>query len=155
MNCFYSDCLLSMVLFFFRVREDMRVYKKCLIIFGVVVVLLTSWAFMRFPDPDISMNRYYSWLMNILIISVTGEMYVVLSVVMTILFFTNKNSTGSGKVFYCMIISVICLSISSGVYMLRYYDYILITSGCYVILFFLWVFFYFLFRAYEYILQRE
>ena len=94
----------------------MRVYKKCLIIFGVVVVLLTSWAFMRFPDPDISMNRYYSWLMNILIISVTGEMYVVLSVVMTILFFTNKNSTGSGKVFYCMIISVICLSISSGVY---------------------------------------
>lgn len=119
----------------------MRVYKKCLIIFGVVVVLLTSWAFMRFPDPDISMNRYYSWLMNILIISVTGEMYVVLSVVMTILFFTNKNSTGSGKVFYCMIISVICLSISSGVYMLRYYDYILITSGCYVILFFLWVFF--------------
>ncbi|EFC9775749.1 TPA: hypothetical protein HNC25_25980 [Escherichia coli] len=133
----------------------MRVYKKCLIIFGVVVVLLTSWAFMRFPDPDISMNRYYSWLMNILIISVTGEMYVVLSVVMIILFFTNKNSTGSGKVFYCMIISVICLSISSGVYMLRYYDYILITSGCYVILFFLWAFFYFLFRAYEYILQRE
>lgn len=133
----------------------MRVYKKCLIIFGVVVVLLTSWAFMRFPDPDISMNRYYSWLMNILIISVTGEMYVVLSVVMIILFFTNKNSTGIGKVFYCMIISVICLSISSGVYMLRYYDYILITSGCYVILFFLWAFFYFLFRAYEYILQRE
>lgn len=133
----------------------MRVYKKCLIMFGIVVVLLTSWAFMHFPDPDISMNRYYSWLMNILIISVTGEMYVVLSVVMTILFFTNKNSTGSGKVFYCVIIFVICLSISAGVYMLRYYDYILITSGCYVILFFLWVFFYFLFRAYEYILQRE
>ena len=133
----------------------MRVYKKCLIIFGVVVVLLTSWAFMRFPDPDISMNRYYSWLMNILIISVTGEMYVVLSVVMIILFFTNKNSTGLAKGFYCRIISVICLSISSGVYMLRYYDYILITSGCYVILFFLWAFFYFLFRAYEYILQRE
>ncbi len=133
----------------------MRVYKKCLIISGIVAVLLTSWAFMRFPEPDISMNRYYSWLMNILIISVTGEMYVVLSVVMTILFFTNKNSTDSGKVFCCVIISVICLSISVGVYMLRYYDYILITSGCYVILFFLWVFFYFLFRAYEYILQRE
>ena len=133
----------------------MRVYKKCLVIFGIVVVLLSSWTFMRFPDPDISMNRYYSWLMNILIISVTGEMYVVLSVVMTILFFTNKNSTDSGKVFYCVIISVICLNISVGVYMLRYYDYILITSGCYVILFFLWVFFYFLFRAYEYILQRE
>lgn len=114
----------------------MRVYKKCLVIFGIVVVLLSSWTFMRFPDPDISMNRYYSWLMNILIISVTGEMYVVLSVVMTILFFTNKNSTDSGKVFYCVIISVICLSISVGVYMLRYYDYILITSGCYVILFF-------------------
>ncbi|EEV6138434.1 hypothetical protein FZN16_16335 [Escherichia coli] len=133
----------------------MSVYKKCLIIFGVVAVLLTSWAFMRFPDPDVSMNRYYSWLMNILIISMTGEMYVVLSVVMTILFFTNKNSTDSGKIFYCVILSVICLSISVGVYMLRYYGYILITSGCYVILFFLWVFFYFLFRAYEYILQRE
>lgn len=114
----------------------MRVYKKCLVIFGIVVVLLSSWTFMRFPDPDISMNRYYSWLMNILIISVTGEMYVVLSVVMTILFFTNKNSTDSGKVFYCVIVSVVCLSISVGVYMLRYYDYILITSGCYVILFF-------------------
>lgn len=114
----------------------MSVYKKCLIIFGIVTVLLTSWAFMCFPDPDISMNRYYSWLMNILIISVTGEMYVVLSVVMTILFFTNKNSTGSSKVFYCVILSVICLSISVSVYMLRYYDYILITSGCYVILFF-------------------
>ncbi len=114
----------------------MSVYKKCLIIFGIVAVLLTSWAFMCFPDPDISMNRYYSWLMNILIISVTGEMYVVLSVVMTILFFTNKNSTGSSKVFYCVILSVICLSISVSVYMLRYYDYILITSGCYVILFF-------------------
>lgn len=137
------------------VRENMRVYKKCLIIFGVVVVLLTSWAFMRFPDPDISMNRYYSWLMNILIISMTGEMYVVLPVVMTILFLTNKNSTDSGKLFYCVIISVICLSISAGVYMLRYYSYILITSGCYVILFFLWVLFCFLFRAYEYILQRE
>lgn len=118
------------------VRENMSVYKKCLIIFGIVAVLLTSWAFMCFPDPDISMNRYYSWLMNILIISVTGEMYVVLSVVMTILFFTNKNSTGSSKVFYCVILSVICLSISVSVYMLRYYDYILITSGCYVILFF-------------------
>lgn len=114
----------------------MSVYKKCLVIFGIVAVLLTSWAFMCFPDPDISMNRYYSWLMNILIISVTGEMYVVLSVVMTILFFTNKNSTGSSKVFYCVILSVICLSISVSVYMLRYYDYILITSGCYVILFF-------------------
>ncbi len=133
----------------------MSVYKKCLIIFGVVAVLLTSWAFMRFPDPDISMNRYYSWLMNILIISVTGEMYVVLSVVMTILFFANKNSTGGGKVFYCVILSVICLSISAGVYMLRYYDYILVTSGCYVILLFLWVFFYFLFCTYEYILHRK
>ena len=133
----------------------MSVYKKCLIIFGIVAVLLTSWAFMCFPDPDISMNRYYSWLMNILIISVTGEMYVVLSVVMTILFFTNKNSTGSSKVFYCVILSVICLCISVSVYMLRYYDYILITSGCYVILFFLWVFFYFLFCTYEYILHRK
>lgn len=137
------------------VRENMSVYKKCLIMFGIVAVLLTSWAFMCFPDPDISMNRYYSWLMNILIISVTGEMYVVLSVVMTILFFTNKNSTGSSKVFYCVILSVICLSISVSVYMLRYYDYILITSGCYVILFFLWVFFYFLFCTYEYILHRK
>ncbi len=133
----------------------MSVYKKCLIIFGIVAVLLTSWGFMCFPDPDISMNRYYSWLMNILIISVTVEMYVVLSVVMTILFFTNKNSTGSSKVFYCVILSVICLSISVSVYMLRYYDYILITSGCYVILFFLWVFFYFLFCTYEYILHRK
>lgn len=133
----------------------MSVYKKCLVIFGIVAVLLTSWAFMCFPDPDISMNRYYSWLMNILIISVTGEMYVVLSVVMTILFFTNKNITGSSKVFYCVILSVICLSISVSVYMLRYYDYILITSGCYVILFFLWVFFYFLFCTYEYILHRK
>ena len=137
------------------VRENMSVYKKCLIIFGIVAVLLTSWAFMCFPDPDISMNRYYSWLMSILIISVTGEMYVVLSVVMTILFFTNKNSTGSSKVFYCVILSAICLSISVSVYMLRYYDYILITSGCYVILFFLWVFFYFLFCTYEYILHRK
>lgn len=133
----------------------MSIYKRCLIISGIVAVLLTSWTFMRFPDPDISMNRYYSWLMNILIISMTGEMYVVLSVVMTILFFTNKNSTDSGKLFYCVIISVICLSISAGVYMLRYYSYILITPGCYVILFFLWVLFYFLFCAYEYILQRE
>lgn len=123
----------------------MSVYKKCLIIFGVVAVLLSSWAFMSFPDPDVSMNRYYSWLMNILIISMTGEMYVVLSVVMTILFFTNKNSTGSGKVFYCVILSMICLSISVGVYMLRYYDYILITSGCYVILFFCGCFFTFCF----------
>lgn len=77
----------------------MRVYKKCLIIFGVVVVLLTSWAFMRFPDPDISMNRYYSWLMNILIISVTGEMYVVLSVVMTILFLLKKIAQVAEKYF--------------------------------------------------------
>ncbi|EAZ5467375.1 hypothetical protein G3C52_004716 [Salmonella enterica] len=133
----------------------MSVYKKCLIIFGIVVVLLTSWAFMSFPDPDVSMNRYYSWLMNILIISMTGEMYVVLSVAMTILFLTNKNNTDSRKIFYCVILSVICLSISVGVYMLRYYGYILITSGCYVTLFFLWVFFYFLFRAYVYILHRE
>lgn len=77
----------------------MRVYKKCLIISGIVVVLLTSWAFMRFPDPDISMNRYYSWLMNILIISVSGEMYVVLSVVMTILFLLTKIAQVAEKYF--------------------------------------------------------
>ncbi|WP_244582106.1 hypothetical protein [Escherichia coli] len=77
----------------------MSIYKRGLIISGIVAVLLTSWAFMHFPDPDISMNRYYSWLMNILIISVTGEMYVVLSVVMTILFLLTKIAQVAEKYF--------------------------------------------------------
>ncbi|EPT7717937.1 hypothetical protein ACVSDK_004271 [Escherichia coli] len=117
----------------------MRVYKKCLIIFGIVVVLLTSWAFMRFPDPDISMDRYYSWLMNVLILSVTGVMYVALSVVMVMFYFLYERNSG------LLYLSVLALIIAAGIWLLRFLDDFLMTPAFHVALFVLWVFLCFLY----------
>ncbi|EET2441955.1 hypothetical protein ACH7OW_004607 [Escherichia coli] len=117
----------------------MRVYKKCFIIFGIVVVFLTSWAFMRFPDPDISMNRYYSWLMNVLILSVTGVMYVALSVVMVMLYFLYERNS---RLLY---LSVLALIIAAGIWLLRFLDNFLMTPAFHVALFVLWVFLCFLY----------
>lgn len=117
----------------------MRVYKNCLIIFGIVVVLLSSWAFMRFPDPDISMNSYYSWLMNMLILSVTGVMYVALSVVMVMLYFLYERNS---RLLY---LSMLALIIAAGIWLLRFLDDFLMTSAFHVALFVLWVFLCFLY----------
>ncbi len=117
----------------------MRVYKKCLIIFGIVVVLLTSWAFMCFPDPDISMNSYYSWLMNVLILSVTGIMYVVLSVIMVTLYFLYERNS---RLLY---LSVFALIIAAGIWFLRFLDDFLMTPAFHVALFVLCVLLYFLY----------
>lgn len=117
----------------------MRVYKKCLVIFGVVVVLLTSWAFMRFPEPDISMDRYYSWLMNVLILSVTGVMYVALSVVMVMFYFLYERNSG------LLYLSVLALIIAAGIWLLRFLDNFLMTPAFHVALFVLWVFLCFLY----------
>ena len=68
-------------------KENSSISKRWLITTGVAVILLTLLAFMSFPDTDVSMNRYYSWLMNVLILSVTGVMYVALSVVMVMFYF--------------------------------------------------------------------
>ncbi|EFH7156947.1 hypothetical protein ACIR8F_003835 [Escherichia coli] len=117
----------------------MRVYKKCLVIFGIVVVLLSSWTFMSFPDPDISMNRYYSWLMNVLILSVTGVMYVALSVVMVMLYFLYERNS---RLLY---LSVLALIIAAGIWLLRFLDDFLMTPAFHVALFVLWVFLCFLY----------
>lgn len=68
-------------------KENSSISKRWLIASGVAVILLTLLVFMSFPDPDVSMNRYYSWLMNVLILSVTGVMYVALFVLWVFLCF--------------------------------------------------------------------
>ncbi|EFC7152017.1 hypothetical protein CR316_004590, partial [Escherichia coli] len=112
---------------------------RWLIASGVAVILLTLLAFMSFPDPDVSMNRYYSWLMNVLILSVTGVMYVALSVVMVMLYFIYERNS---RLLY---LSVLALIIAAGIWLLRFLDDFLMTAAFYVALFVLWVFLCFLY----------
>ncbi|HDV2223661.1 TPA: hypothetical protein RHY02_004767 [Escherichia coli] len=134
---FSSCCLLSMVLFCMD-KENCSISERWLIAPGVVVILLTLLAFMSFPDPDVSMNRYYSWLMNVLILSVTGVMYVALSVVMVMLYFIYERNS---RLLY---LSVLALIIAAGIWLLRFLDDFLMTTAFYVALFVLWVFLCFL-----------
>ncbi|EFG0377125.1 hypothetical protein BLY14_004838 [Escherichia coli] len=113
--------------------------ERWLIASGVAVILLTLLAFMSFPDPDVSMNRYYSWLMNVLILSVTGVMYVALSVVMVMLYFIYERNS---RLLY---LSVLALIIAAGIWLLRFLDDFLMTAAFYVALFVLWVFLCFLY----------
>ncbi|EEU3039442.1 hypothetical protein E3X64_004507 [Escherichia coli] len=113
--------------------------ERWLIASGVAVILLTLLAFMSFPDPDVSMNRYYSWLMNVLILSVTGVMYVALSVVMVMLYFIYERNS---RLLY---LSVLALIIAAGIWLLRFLDDFLMTTAFYVALFVLWVFLCFLY----------
>ncbi|EFU8332958.1 hypothetical protein HRZ44_004996, partial [Escherichia coli] len=106
---------------------------------GVAVILLTLLAFMSFPDPDVSMNRYYSWLMNVLILSVTGVMYVALSVVMVMLYFLYERNS---RLLY---LSVLALIIAAGIWLLRFLDNFLMMPAFHVALFVLWVFLCFLY----------
>ncbi|EHC2128962.1 hypothetical protein JTZ09_005550, partial [Escherichia coli] len=110
-----------------------------LITSGVAVILLTLLAFMSFPDPDVSMNRYYSWLMNVLILSVTGVMYVALSVVMVMLYFLYERNS---RLLY---LSVLALIIAAGIWLLRFLDNFLMMPAFHVALFVLWVFLCFLY----------
>ncbi|ELN5867845.1 hypothetical protein RZ207_004822 [Escherichia coli] len=135
---FSSCCLLSMVLFCMD-KENCSISERRLIASGVVVILLTLLAFMSFPDPDVSMNRYYSWLMNVLILSVTGVMYVALSVVMVMLYFIYERNS---RLLY---LSVLALIIAAGIWLLRFLDDFLMTAAFYVALFVLWVFLCFLY----------
>ncbi|EGM7504793.1 hypothetical protein IIO88_003867 [Escherichia coli] len=135
---FSSCCLLSMVLFCMD-KENCSISERWLIASGVAVILLTLLAFMRFPDPDVSMNRYYSWLMNVLILSVTGVMYVALSVVMVMLYFIYERNS---RLLY---LSVLALIIAAGIWLLRFLDDFLMTAAFYVALFVLWVFLCFLY----------
>ncbi|EEC7340428.1 hypothetical protein FRV13_01370 (plasmid) [Escherichia coli] len=135
---FSSCCLLSMVLFCMD-KENCSISERWLIAPGVVVILLTLLAFMSFPDPDVSMNRYYSWLMNVLILSVTGVMYVALSVVMVMLYFIYERNS---RLLY---LSVLALIIAAGIWLLRFLDDFLMTTAFYVALFVLWVFLCFLY----------
>ncbi|EHV1610902.1 hypothetical protein K0C08_004024, partial [Escherichia coli] len=130
---FNSCCLLSMVLFCMD-KENSSVSKRWLITSGVAVILLTLLAFMSFPDPDVSMNRYYSWLMNVLILSVTGVMYVALSVVMVMLYFLYERNS---RLLY---LSVLALIIAAGIWLLRFLDNFLMMPAFHVALFVLWVF---------------
>ncbi|MBM6539782.1 hypothetical protein I6J93_26285 (plasmid) [Escherichia coli] len=129
---FNSCCLLSMVLFCMD-KENSSIFERWLIASGVAVILLTLLAFMSFPDPDISMNRYYSWLMNVLILSVTGVMYVALSVVMVMLYFLYERNS---RLLY---LSVLALIIAAGIWLLRFLDDFLMTPAFHVALFVLWV----------------
>ncbi|EIQ0103937.1 hypothetical protein LUH30_004602, partial [Escherichia coli] len=113
--------------------------KRWLITSGVAVILLTLLAFMSFPDPDVSMNRYYSWLMNVLILSVTGVMYVALSVVMVMLYFLYERNS---RLLY---LSVLALIIAAGIWLLRFLDNFLMMPAFHVALFVLWVFLCFLY----------
>ncbi|EJM8676868.1 hypothetical protein NO759_004767 [Escherichia coli] len=135
---FSSCCLLSMVLFCMD-KENCSISERWLIAPGVVVILLTLLAFMSFPDPDVSMNRYYSWLMNVLILSVTGVMYVALPVVMVMLYFIYERNS---RLLY---LSVLALIIAAGIWLLRFLDDFLMTTAFYVALFVLWVFLCFLY----------
>ncbi|EAC1934193.1 hypothetical protein ELD86_23210 [Escherichia coli] len=135
---FNSCCLLSMVLFCMD-KENSSVSKGWLIASGVAVILLTLLAFMSFPDPDVSMNRYYSWLMNVLILSVTGVMYVALSVVMVMLYFLYERNS---RLLY---LSVLALIIAAGIWLLRFLDDFLMMQAFHVALFVLWVFLCFLY----------
>ncbi|EER6119084.1 hypothetical protein F3M99_005068, partial [Escherichia coli] len=125
---FNSCCLLSMVLFCMD-KENSSVSKRWLITSGVAVILLTLLAFMSFPDPDVSMNRYYSWLMNVLILSVTGVMYVALSVVMVMLYFLYERNS---RLLY---LSVLALIIAAGIWLLRFLDNFLMMPAFHVALF--------------------
>ncbi|EIG9179148.1 hypothetical protein WKQ72_002552 [Escherichia coli] len=135
---FSSCCLLSMVLFCMD-KENSSISERWLIASGVAVILLTLLAFMSFPDPDVSMNRYYSWLMNVLILSVTGVMYVALSVVMVMLYFIYERNSR------LLCLSVLALIIAAGIWLLRFLDDFLMTTAFYVALFVLWVFLCFLY----------
>ncbi|EIH05423.1 hypothetical protein EC50588_A0034 [Escherichia coli 5.0588] len=135
---FSSCCLLSMVLFCMD-KENSSISERWLIASGVAVILLTLLAFMSFPDPDVSMNRYYSWLMNVLILSVTGVMYVALSVVMVMLYFIYERNS---RLLY---LSVLALIIAAGIWLLRFLDDFLMTTAFYVAPFVLWVFLCFLY----------
>ncbi len=115
-------------------KENSSISERWLIASGVAVILLTLLAFMSFPDPDVSMNRYYSWLMNVLILSVTGVMYVALSVVMVMLYFIYERNS---RLLY---LSVLALIIAAGIWLLRFLDDFLMTTAFYVALFVLWVF---------------
>ncbi|HAW3616321.1 TPA: hypothetical protein JLT77_004042 [Escherichia coli] len=129
---FNSCCLLSMVLFCMD-KENSSIPERWLITSGVAVILLTLLAFMSFPDPDVSMNRYYSWLMNVLILSVTGVMYVALSVVMVMLYFLYERNS---RLLY---LSVLALIIAAGIWLLRFLDNFLMMPAFHVVLFVLWV----------------
>ncbi|EOS9611790.1 hypothetical protein [Escherichia coli] len=120
-------------------KENSSVSKGWLIASGVAVILLTLLAFMSFPDPDVSMNRYYSWLMNVLILSVTGVMYVALSVVMVMLYFLYERNS---RLLY---LSVLALIIAAGIWLLRFLDDFLMMQAFHVALFVLWVFLCFLY----------
>ncbi|HGX4349458.1 TPA: hypothetical protein ACJKK1_004470 [Escherichia coli] len=120
-------------------KENSSVSKRWLITSGVAVILLTLLAFMSFPDPDVSMNRYYSWLMNVLILSVTGVMYVALSVVMVMLYFLYERNS---RLLY---LSVLALIIAAGIWLLRFLDNFLMMPAFHVALFVLWVFLCFLY----------
>ncbi len=120
-------------------KENCSISERWLIASGVAVILLTLLAFMNFPDPDVSMNRYYSWLMNVLILSVTGVMYVALSVVMVMLYFIYERNS---RLLY---LSVLALIIAAGIWLLRFLDDFLMTAAFYVALFVLWVFLCFLY----------
>ncbi len=113
-------------------KENSSVSKRWLITSGVAVILLTLLAFMSFPDPDVSMNRYYSWLMNVLILSVTGVMYVALSVVMVMLYFLYERNS---RLLY---LSVLALIIAAGIWLLRFLDNFLMMPAFHVALFVLW-----------------
>ncbi|EOK3659041.1 hypothetical protein ACO4HK_003484 [Escherichia coli] len=120
-------------------KENSSISERWLIASGVAVILLTLLAFMSFPDPDVSMNRYYSWLMNVLILSVTGVMYVALSVVMVMLYFIYERNS---RLLY---LSVLALIIAAGIWLLRFLDDFLMTTAFYVALFVLWGFLCFLY----------
>lgn len=120
-------------------KENCSISERWLIASGVAVILLTLLDFMSFPDPDVSMNRYYSWLMNVLILSVTGVMYVALSVVMVMLYFIYERNS---RLLY---LSVLALIIAAGIWLLRFLDDFLMTAAFYVALFVLWVFLCFLY----------
>lgn len=120
-------------------KENCSISERWLIASGVAVILLTLLAFMSFPDPDVSMNRYYSWLMNVLILSVTEVMYVALSVVMVMLYFIYERNS---RLLY---LSVLALIIAAGIWLLRFLDDFLMTAAFYVALFVLWVFLCFLY----------
>lgn len=120
-------------------KENSSISERWLIASGVAVILLTLLAFMSFPDPDVSMNRYYSWLMNVLILSVTGVMYVALSVVMVMLYFIYERNSR------LLCLSVLALIIAAGIWLLRFLDDFLMTTAFYVALFVLWVFLCFLY----------
>lgn len=120
-------------------KENSSIPERWVITSGVAVILLTLLAFMSFPDPDVSMNRYYSWLMNVLILSVTGVMYVALSVVMVMLYSLYERNS---RLLY---LSVLALIIAAGIWFLRFLDDFLMTPAFHVALFVLWVFLCFLY----------